>query len=444
MIVIFAGPTIAEHEICKVIENASVMPPVSMGDVYQVAQNRPNAIGIIDGYFDSVPSVWHKEILWAVSSGIPIFGASSMGALRAAELHAFGMVGVGQIFELFRDGILEDDDEVALQHGPKELNYAPLSEPLVNIRATLKRATEEELIEKPTAFRLIQLAKDRFYPERNWENLFEDALQQGVDGYILEHLQNWLTAGAVDQKRDDALAMLYAIKRCSDTQDSNAYKQFEFQHTVMWEELGKQISYSAMPTTTSLMVDCLRSNQSEYRRYRKRAAKHLAQVDDSNIGPQEVSQKELARAMTRFRAENGLFTGAALNEWLLGQNLELDQLQHYLAEEIVMDFAISANPDEFRKGMLIELQADGYHDELKTKADGMLKSVNRTGLQRLSADELGLSSIELQLWYFETLLEIPLPDDLDYFLDKHDFMDRREFEKVMVCRFIHWQDEQRQ
>ena len=48
-----------------------------------------------------------------------------MGALRAAELHVFGMVGVGRVFELFRDGLLEDDDEVAVAHGPADSGYQP-------------------------------------------------------------------------------------------------------------------------------------------------------------------------------------------------------------------------------------------------------------------------------------------------------------------------------
>ena len=63
-----------------------------------------------------------------------------MGALRAAELHTFGMRGVGRIFEAFRDGEVEDDDEVAVVHGPAELGYLVLSEPMFNIRATLARA----------------------------------------------------------------------------------------------------------------------------------------------------------------------------------------------------------------------------------------------------------------------------------------------------------------
>ena len=57
-------------------------------------------------------------------------GAGSIGALRAAELEAFGMVGEGRIFEAYRSGVLEpydtpfeDDDEVAVVHAPAELGY---------------------------------------------------------------------------------------------------------------------------------------------------------------------------------------------------------------------------------------------------------------------------------------------------------------------------------
>ena len=61
--------------------------------------SRPAVIGIIDGYFEIVPTVWHKEILWAMAQGIHVFGAASIGALRAAELDAFGMRGIGRIYE---------------------------------------------------------------------------------------------------------------------------------------------------------------------------------------------------------------------------------------------------------------------------------------------------------------------------------------------------------
>ena len=86
-------------------------------------------------------------------------GAASMGALRAAELHGFGMVGHGRIFEWYRDGVIDADDEVALIYGPEEVGYPSLSKPLVNIRATLAAAVPDRLAGGvPSADRACQSA----------------------------------------------------------------------------------------------------------------------------------------------------------------------------------------------------------------------------------------------------------------------------------------------
>src|SRR4051812_15444582 len=97
-IVVFTGPTIAVSQAREILE-ADYRAPAKAGDVLIATRSHPDAIAIIDGLFESVPSVWHKEILFALSEGVRVYGASSMGALRAAELHGFGMIGVGDIFE---------------------------------------------------------------------------------------------------------------------------------------------------------------------------------------------------------------------------------------------------------------------------------------------------------------------------------------------------------
>ena len=137
------------------------------GELYAAACGSPRAIGVIDGYFDGQPAVLHKEILWALTRGIAVFGASSMGALRAAELHPFGMRGVGRIFEAYRDGELTDDDEVALIHGPPETGYVRLSEPMVNIRATLEKAVAGRLIDQATGARLSASAQGAVLSDKN-------------------------------------------------------------------------------------------------------------------------------------------------------------------------------------------------------------------------------------------------------------------------------------
>ena len=144
--VIFAGPSLPPDARPDLGIDIDWRPPIRQGDLYRAALGRPAVIGVIDGYFEVTPTVWHKEILWAMAHGIHVYGAASIGALRAAELDTLGMKGIGRIYEDFRDGILEDDDEVAVLHGPEELGYPPLTDAMVNIRATLAAATRERII----------------------------------------------------------------------------------------------------------------------------------------------------------------------------------------------------------------------------------------------------------------------------------------------------------
>ena len=102
-IYIFLGPTLAEKD-ARAELDAVYLPPVSAGDVYRLWRRRPRAIGIVDGYFDRVPAVWHKEIMWMMEHGVHVFGGAGLGALRAAELDSFGMHGVGWVYQAFRDG----------------------------------------------------------------------------------------------------------------------------------------------------------------------------------------------------------------------------------------------------------------------------------------------------------------------------------------------------
>ena len=69
-----------------------------------------------------------------------------MGALRAVELEPFGMIGIGRVFEAYRRGFLEGDDEVAVLHGPAEIGYPTLTEALVNFRASLEQARDMGLV----------------------------------------------------------------------------------------------------------------------------------------------------------------------------------------------------------------------------------------------------------------------------------------------------------
>jgi hypothetical protein len=209
--VIFAGPSLPSA-LRPTDPLLQWHPPVRQGQLYQVALTHPAIIGITDGYFEVTPTVWHKEILWAMAQGIHVYGSASIGALRAAELYPFGMRGVGRIFAAYRDGILCDDDEVAILHGPEELGYPAVTEAMVNIRATLEKAVAENVLDSWLIARLTEIGKALFYKERRWEAILERAAARGLPPMPLDDLAVWLPAGQVDQKRIDALEMIGAIR----------------------------------------------------------------------------------------------------------------------------------------------------------------------------------------------------------------------------------------
>ena len=165
-IVVFLGPSLPVEEARRTLP-AQYLSPVRCGDVLRVRRLRPRVIAIVDGLFETTAAVWHKEILLAIEDGIAVLGASSMGALRAAELAPFGMVGVGKIFDAYRSGIYTDDDEVAVLHGTASEGFRVRTDAMVNIRASVARAIEAGVIGAESGDRLIRSAKETFYQERS-------------------------------------------------------------------------------------------------------------------------------------------------------------------------------------------------------------------------------------------------------------------------------------
>jgi hypothetical protein len=166
-------------------------------------------ICIIDGYFGNVPSVWHKEILFALKSGAAVCGASSTGALRAAELHTYGMVGFGWVYRAFRRGVLQDDDEVCVIHAVPELNFEPLSEAMVNIRRSLRNMRSRGHINPEHEVRIASSLKEIHFSGRTLSAIrgaFEDELgSRGAAKFDLYETCK------IDIKALDAEMMLNAV-----------------------------------------------------------------------------------------------------------------------------------------------------------------------------------------------------------------------------------------
>jgi hypothetical protein len=250
--IVFSGPSLPSSK-APVYPRLEWRPPVRQGDVYRAAQSRPALIGIVDGYFETVATVWHKEILWAMAQGIHVYGAASIGALRAAELADFGMKGVGAIFRQFYTSALADDDEIAVLHGPEELDYIQVTEAMVNVRATINRALQLEVISPPIAMALLGIAKSLFYKDRTYEVVLRSATEQRMSREALRRFAEWLPEGRIDQKRVDALEMIEVMSEHLTLGVSPLKVTYQMAHTFAWEYACRRSeNIASAPSTASI------------------------------------------------------------------------------------------------------------------------------------------------------------------------------------------------
>lgn len=234
--IVFVGPTLGEAE-ASADGSLVFRPPAGRGDIYAASLLMPRAIGLVDACFETGPSVLHREILWAMSQGIHLFGAGSLGALRAVELAPVGMQGVGWVYEAFRTGRLAEDDEVVVAFGSSAAGQTARSEAMVDIRRTLDRAAEAGILGPATAAALAGIGKGLFYPRRTYARLLAAGARAGLPAAELRALRGWLPSGRVYQRRDDARAMLTLMRERLAAGLEPMQVRYRFEYTSHWHQL---------------------------------------------------------------------------------------------------------------------------------------------------------------------------------------------------------------
>ncbi len=441
-VVIFSGPTLGEPDVRARLPGAVVHGPVAFGDVYRAAHSRPTAIGIIDGYFERVPATWHKEILWAMSEGVHVFGASSMGALRAAELCAFGMVGVGRVFEAFRDGELEDDDEVAVAHGPAEKGYASGSEAMVNIRATLRRACDEQLLSRNTATHLTALAKDTFYAQRCYPALLAAGKAGGLPRAELDALGAWLPRHRIDQKRLDALDLLDTLSELLAQDPKPKRVGYTFHATDAWHEAQRLAGDGLRTQRSSAQVDEALLEELKisgaYPRARAAAAVRGWSLEAARRAAIKPDALAVRTAVETFRRDAGLTERQAFETWRESQRLDDAALTRFFEEQARASWAEPLTDALARSQLVNHLRSTKEYGPLLERAQAKAGQLSRAGLAAPSLADLGVTEEQLWRWYFSERLAEEPPADLDVFARAAGFASTEELRRAALRELAHY------
>jgi len=215
--IVYLGPTLNREEASKILD-ADYRDPAKKGDFLRLSltSDEKKYVGFIDGVFlhDYPPSpieVYHL----ATRKNIELIGASSLGALRAVELEKFGMKGIGKIFQLFKNGILNADDEVAVTF-VRDKNILQ-SEALIDIRFNLFLAYKKGIITKQTKKRFVKIAKNIYFPFRNYDDIIKLTQEQFPSIHDeLEKFRDYILKNRDSLKARDAIKLLKYLKTISE------------------------------------------------------------------------------------------------------------------------------------------------------------------------------------------------------------------------------------
>jgi hypothetical protein len=388
---VFLGSSLPPTVARRILPDAIYLPPASQGDVYRAVQaHRPDRVALIDGAFLSMPAVWHRELLWGLAEGIAIYGASSMGALRAAELARFGMVGVGKVFEAYRDGIyppfddaFEDDDEVAVVHAPNELGGMPISDAMVDLRETLAGAEAAGIIDAGLRDRLARVLKECHFPDRSLARLAE-AAHQLVKGEAGAVIAKWIDGHARSQKALDARTLL---ERLAHPEERVACEPFRFERALVWERFRQTAEVVPESDEDGLVLRELARDMDAWRNVERQATGRLFTLAPGEALP----DAEIRAALDEFRRRRGLLTRASLDGWLADNAVSERGLIDLISRDRLSAERVGeADRAEIRRAMLDELRLAGRFAGLLSSARGRLSSQPAdppAGLPRSDAKE---------------------------------------------------------
>ncbi len=166
---LFVGPTLhrgRELGLPLPVDDFELRSPIRRGDIDQLRGREPGLLVIVDGYFHLRHlAVGHAELRDAIAAGWEVWGLSSMGAIRAAEMHSLGMRGFGRVFQAYVDDPTFRDDEVTLLH-EGEPPYRTFSEPLVHIRAYLAAQVASDALAPSLAEDILLTLRRQWFGDR--------------------------------------------------------------------------------------------------------------------------------------------------------------------------------------------------------------------------------------------------------------------------------------
>jgi len=412
----FIGLTIEAEEANKFLD-IHYLGPVQAGDIpTAIAEFNPQVIVIIDGLFRRTASVLHKDILYAISRGITVFGAASIGALRAAELYEYGMKGVGKIYFDYLSGHLTGDDEVAVTTYFVPASYSQStdrwimdddSDALVNIRATLENALG--LIDTEPKKRLLSYAKKLCFIDRRWSTLLDPKTYGYTnDPYLM--LRKKLANIRVNQKKIDAISCLNEVKIFLNSDISSSERDNIIPKGPFWDETLWSRPLSLVNSRTEVgnepllqdLLDYVILSEDGHSIFRDSLIRTLL-LEMANILGVKAKDDDIRLCLETFKKVNDA-------EVPQMSPLTNEECYSLAADEVVCEYLLDSFNEKLQRGILLTLLSEGHFVRKKkellklSELASSLSDKSESDLLKNFHAYLGAMGIEDTKDYFERYL----------------------------------------
>jgi hypothetical protein len=373
-VAVFLGPSLPVETARTVLADAWYCEPCRCGDLLQILRLHPDRVLLIDGHFSWTPAPWHKEFLIALDHGVEVYGASSMGALRAAELNQFGMIGVGRIYEDFASGRIDGDDEVAVMHSDDSFGYQQMNDTLINIRYTLDAAVKVGQIDRSIADQLLERIRSKYYPDRSLLLAIREYTHERGDD--LSSLRRWLGQGNfVDQKSLDAIQALHRVKDDPPSQPPPPHTNYTryIRELIRWTSCSTfRKVYDWLPESEARLTRLRASSPRIFEAVRGVAEGLIQAVDVAKVAdlwPKRIQEldegAEVARELTQGWNEVGKHLASA-SSWLVAQSeaIRLNRLAINIMASFLQKISFPAIGVEFPAESLMtspDVPVDPHH-----------------------------------------------------------------------------------
>jgi len=378
VILLFGGPSLEGIDLSG--SEITLLPPAIQGDLLRyVKELRPRGVGLLDCELPhrNLPT-WHKEIIHVLNLGIPVVGAASTGAHRAAELAPHGMEGVGSIYRRIASGELERDDEVLGDWEATSSGFRQLSLPLVVMRDALKGAVKEKVLSPKKAGILVEIAETLFWRHRTWEALFEKALSRGITREDLKSFENWLPH-APNPIREDTLALLKRLQEMETLENTDGKENLPRRNassSSLFKSLNRRdrsVPSSSGPLRQWCLGDMATFAHPEAEDLNRRGLDRKLLLLLGTLWKIEPREEFLKLEEQRLRRRFGLKNEEDLLNWMQENDLDREDLDRLLREETIIHslhrWFMQGRIHEKNTGALLdEMKLQGKYGEWKKKA----------------------------------------------------------------------------